>query len=640
MFAMEGNTSSEPVKSVGENEVRLGFRLPPVYPPSPSSIVASANVDVDDGHLHARRNSNENNGDDDSFATAHATAHTIPNEQMGRQLKNVYHQQGAEGDGCTLHQDALEYYELLGRRHEQEQGQEQQRQRQQEQHVRDVSFDFGDEFSDEWGEQDFQPVDTISPTPQQSPCPSLPQHAPPTEMIVRDEDATDDKKVDKNGEDVVDGDSGEKDGRRPRVQLLPPWLVHCVETCRRSLNINSNDQATPSVEIVESPSLPSLRFRRHDQYHSTSSIFSTGDKLDSSSMHSFASPNSYKTRMFTVRHWLFQAEHSTLLNCEDEFGNLYMLKAYNVCNAGINAVRKEMIVQANEKLSENNGILKCIGCFVDGDYMFIIFEKTSGRTLYDVIFNTYIKNGKNDGDGGKEEINVCEREDICNGFTKQILNALITCHKLNVAHRAIMPQNLFIGVDGKLKLGNFDRCKRLKGCQVTASCLNNEEERYGSIHNRFICCFNSKASSENNVINEDEEEDYFMLREVYDDDDYFEYGGLGICSLERMPPELKMKMMMKIGNKKLFKVLGGRKQMDMWAFGLTVYEMIYSKLPDEEIRRRFSASNWICFPESPKISDSAKDFIQNLLHRVPFLRMNVKMAMRHPWIRRDESQEE
>lgn len=84
-------------------------------------------------------------------------------------------------------------------------------------------------------------------------------------------------------------------------------------------------------------------------------------------------------------------------------------------------------------------------------------------------------------------------------------------------------------------------------------------------------------------------------------------------------------------------------KIDLWAIGVLTYELLVGKVPfkivcESDLQKIVMNSliqlyDDITFPDYLHISDVAKDFIVNLMHKDPTQRMDMDEIKNHPFLR-------
>ncbi|OWF44338.1 MAP kinase-activated protein kinase 5-like [Mizuhopecten yessoensis] len=176
-------------------------------------------------------------------------------------------------------------------------------------------------------------------------------------------------------------------------------------------------------------------------------------------------------------------------------------------------------------------------------------------------------------------------------YLRQIANAVLRCHTLNIAHRDLKPENLLIRdntEDSLVKLTDFGFAKIDDGNLQTPHFTP-----------------------------------YYVAPQVLEAHKYQAKQKRGIIPTS--------------------KPYTYDKSCDMWSMGVILYIMLcgyppfYSETPTRQITsamRKKILSGQYEFPEDDWqfISDSAKDVVKSLLHVDPSFRMNIQELLGHPWL--------
>ncbi|KAL4485717.1 hypothetical protein ABPG72_010979 [Tetrahymena utriculariae] len=128
---------------------------------------------------------------------------------------------------------------------------------------------------------------------------------------------------------------------------------------------------------------------------------------------------------------------------------------------------------------------------------------------------------------------------------------------------------------------------------------------------------------------------------LIDENDNLKVADFGISTLMEKSDETssnagtKAFMAPESWEKKVFKA----PPLDIWATGVTLYIMIYGKVPFKE-RKLIELKNEICqkeivLPPIPEIPEQAKDLLFRMLEKNPMKRITAKGMLVHPWITGD-----
>eukprot|EP00798_Chlamydomonas_sp_ICE-L_P014082 gene14082-20033_t len=166
-----------------------------------------------------------------------------------------------------------------------------------------------------------------------------------------------------------------------------------------------------------------------------------------------------------------------------------------------------------------------------------------------------------------------------------LLYVLMRCHAMNIIHRDVKPENIFLSRHGTLKLGDF-------GLAID--------------HTKELA-FNRAGTLD------------YMAPEVLKNPH---------CDLHECP-SISMPLLESRGVKPY------NTKVDIWAVGVLAYELVCGKTPFEVEDEKQTAShimhsNNICLPES--VTDQMKDFVQQALQKDPMMRPDAGALLAHPWI--------
>ena len=140
---------------------------------------------------------------------------------------------------------------------------------------------------------------------------------------------------------------------------------------------------------------------------------------------------------------------------KNEIQNLIRLKGEQNILRIINVYRRPNYVSTflKKKYSKKNNAV----CF------YIITEYCKNGDLYDFIENKKISNKKK----------------LKDKFAYQIINAVRSCHKENIAHRDLKPENFFLDENYNVKLGDFGLSKK----------FSENEKDTESVYTRNFACY-------------------------------------------------------------------------------------------------------------------------------------------------------
>ncbi|GLJ43931.1 hypothetical protein SUGI_0915780 [Cryptomeria japonica] len=186
-------------------------------------------------------------------------------------------------------------------------------------------------------------------------------------------------------------------------------------------------------------------------------------------------------------------------------------------------------------------------------------------------------------------------EDIVRFYCAEILLAIEYLHMLGIVHRDLKPANVLVKEDGHILLTDFDLSRQfyVHHLLVSNNC-NKSQKRVADVKKTRFLHFGSKRRGRMKKIDEIE----FTAEP---------WGGRAhsyVGTEEYMAPEM-------IENK------GHGGAVDWWSFGVFLYQLMYGKTPfkgnDKDETHDNVVKEELRFPDSPTVSDEAKDLIKALL---------------------------
>jgi aurora kinase len=202
-------------------------------------------------------------------------------------------------------------------------------------------------------------------------------------------------------------------------------------------------------------------------------------------------------------------------------------------------------IDIHEKLNHPN-IIKLYGSFIDNGTVWVVMEYAPYGDFFELrrIFS----------------------EKMTSIYIHQLLGALQYLHCLNIIHRDVKMENIFLGENNTLKLGDFGFAVKRK-----------------NIEDNFSTCLIGST--------------FYVSPEMVKNESY---------------------------NYKI----------DLWCVGCITYEMLMSYPPffcsESRILNEIVNKKVLYYP--PWVSKECKDFIYQLLHKNPKDRMELSVALQHPFI--------
>ncbi|KAK2651531.1 hypothetical protein Ddye_011387 [Dipteronia dyeriana] len=201
-------------------------------------------------------------------------------------------------------------------------------------------------------------------------------------------------------------------------------------------------------------------------------------------------------------------------------------------------------------------------------------------------------------------------------YAAEVLLALEYLHAMGIIHRDLKPGNVLVQEDGHIMLSDFDLSFK---CDVDPKLLyyDSQPEVTDKIMNKSMSCFSS-------VLSHKYKEKKMKIKQVHMVDSGIEFWAEPITfhsssfvgTHEYMAPEM-------------ISGLGHGSEVDWWAFGVFLFELLYGKTPFKGKNRKTTLKNILMqplmFPEAKQYRDqekkNANDLIRQLLVKNPKKRM-------------------
>jgi len=261
-----------------------------------------------------------------------------------------------------------------------------------------------------------------------------------------------------------------------------------------------------------------------------------------------------------------------------------ILKNHILQNGMGNQVRKEIYILKN---LHHPNIVHIREVLSSPDSLYIVMEYVSGGELYNII-----------------ALYGSIPESKCIKYTRQICDALAFCHKLNICHRDIKPQNILIDANDDIRLIDFGFASIMEVDNISTDAIRRNKEH------------NIKRMNFDDVDGEDEFERSMQSNSVV-------MKKMGtICGTHAyMAPEI------------LSKNTYMADKTDIWAFGTVVFFLLTGRMPFSQVDEKKDSYT---FPNG--INKYAKDFVSHMLNVDPSQRYSARKLLEHDWIR-DDSEE-
>ena len=246
-----------------------------------------------------------------------------------------------------------------------------------------------------------------------------------------------------------------------------------------------------------------------------------------------------------------------------------------------NQVRKEIYILKN---LHHPNIVHIREVLSSPDSLYIVMEYVSGGELYNLIalYGTI-------------------PESKCIKYTRQICDALAFCHKLNICHRDIKPQNILIDADDNIRLIDFGFASIMEVDNISTSVIRKNKRDH--IQRMTFDSINKEDEFERSM-----ESKSVVMKKMGT-----------ICGTHAyMAPEI-------LSNSTYM-----ADKTDIWAFGTVVFFLLTGRMPFSPVDEK---KDTYTFPKN--INKQAQDFINNMLNVDPHKRYSAQKLLSHNWIRDD-----
>lgn len=263
-----------------------------------------------------------------------------------------------------------------------------------------------------------------------------------------------------------------------------------------------------------------------------------------------------------------------------------ILKNHIIENGMGNQVRKEIYILKN---LHHPNIVHIREVLSSPDSLYIVMEYVSGGELYNLI-----------------ALYGSIPESKCIKYTRQICDALAFCHKLNICHRDIKPQNILIDANDDIRLIDFGFASIMEVDNISTSTIQRNKKN------------NIRRMQFDGIDKEDEFE-----RSMESNSVVMKKMGT-ICGTHAyMAPEI------------LSKNTYMADKTDIWAFGTVVFFLLIGRMPFSQGDEK---KDTYTFPQN--INSDAQDFIRHMLNVDPYKRYSAQKLLDHDWIRDDSSNDD
>jgi len=199
-------------------------------------------------------------------------------------------------------------------------------------------------------------------------------------------------------------------------------------------------------------------------------------------------------------------------------------------------------------------------------------------------------------------------EDLTRFYVAEMILAIDSIHQYEYIHRDIKPDNFLFDVHGHIKLSDF------------GLCTGYETKQFSLLYERLVKGGREFDEKELSKSSEEKVGTWKKHRRIH------AYSRVGTANY--MAPEVLLRSKYSI-------------ECDFWSVGTIMYEMLFGGPPfappdnDDESQTYRNLLNWketLRFPEQPKVSDDAIDFICNLCCAAED-RLKIREIKQHPFFK-------